>query len=360
MAGAEHQPTGRAAVTRVLMWRAAAAGALPMAVLLLLLGVIVLSSDSDQLQPNPGGCGPAGSLTVDPATAPPVPVAGYSGTQLVNAALIVNAGQALGVSVRGQTIGVMTAMGESSLTVIDYGDAAGPDSRGLFQQRDNGAWGSYADRMDPTTSATNFFRALITVPGWETLPPTIAAHRTQHNANPDHYTRYWDAAIAVVTALAGAQVLPTSTAGTGALACQTQPISNLNVPPGSWTRPAIGPETSGFGMRWGRMHNGQDIAPACGQPIYAAAAGTDVRAGPSSGYGNLIAIDHGGGILTRYAHMYPSDVLVSVGDQVAAGAQIARVGSYGDSTGCHLHFEVLVDGAFTDPAPFMTARGVPL
>ena len=68
----------------------------------------------------------------------------------------------------------------------------------------------------------------------------------------------------------------------------------------------------------------------------------------------------GGGTVTRYAHMYPPDVLVSVGDQVPAGAQIARVGSYGDSTGCHLHFEVLVDGAFTDPAPFMTSRGVPL
>jgi hypothetical protein len=346
-------------VNRVVVWRLAAAGALPVAVLILLLGVVVLSS-SDQQRPDLGGCGPAGSLAVDPATVPAGPVAGYGGAQLVNAALIVNAGQTLGLSVRGQTIGVMTAMGESSLTAIDYGDAAGPDSRGLFQQRANGAWGSYADRMDPTTSATNFFRALMAVPGWETLPPTIAAHRTQRNANPDHYTRYWDPAIAVVNALAGAQVLPAGLAGTGALACQAQPASSLDLPPGSWTKPAIGPETSGFGMRWGRMHNGLDIAPPCGQPIYAAAAGTVVRAGPSSGYGNLIVIDHGGGVLTRYAHMYPPDVLVAVGVQVPAGAQIARVGSFGDSTGCHLHFEVLLDGAFTDPAPFMTSRGVPL
>src|SRR3712207_8538206 len=62
------------------------------------------------------------------------------------------------------------------------GDAAGPDSRGLFQQRDNGAWGSYADRMDPTTSATNFFLALQEVPDWRALPPTIAAHRTDRKS----------------------------------------------------------------------------------------------------------------------------------------------------------------------------------
>ncbi len=101
----------------------------------------------------------------------------------------------------------MTAMGESSLRVLDRGDAAGPDSRGLFQQRDNGAWGTYADRMDPATSATNFFRALQEVPDWRSLPPTIAAHRTQRNADPDHYARWWDDAVAVVGALAGRPVL---------------------------------------------------------------------------------------------------------------------------------------------------------
>ena len=87
----------------------------------------------------------------------------------------------------GQTVAVMTAMGESSLINVDHGDAAGPDSRGLFQQRDNGAWGTYADRMNPQTAATNFYTALLRVEGWETLPPTIAAHRVQRNADPNHY-----------------------------------------------------------------------------------------------------------------------------------------------------------------------------
>ena len=337
------------------MWRLAGVLAAPLAVAMLLLGVIVLADTSDR--PAAAACGRSGGVTVDPA-AVPAAVAGYSGTQLVNAALILNAGQALGLSVRGQTLGVMTAMGESSLTVIDYGDAAGPDSRGLFQQRANGAWGSYADRMDPTVSATNFFRALLAVPGWESMSPTQAAHRTQRNANPDHYTRYWDPAVAVVNALAGVPVVPGT--GGGQTPCQARPTSDLGLPPGTWTRPAIGPETSGFGMRWGRMHNGLDIAPPCGEPIYAAGDGTVVRAGPSSGYGNLIVVDHGGGVVSRYAHMYPGDVLVSVGQTLAVGTQIARIGSFGDSTGCHLHFEIQTDGAFTDPAPFMTARGVPL
>jgi hypothetical protein len=145
-------------------------------------------------------------IRVEPADVPDGVVAGFDGEQLANAAAIVNAGQALGLDTCAQTIGVMTAMGESSLRVLDNGDAVGPDSRGLFQQRGNGAWGSYADRMDPTTSATNFFRALREVPDWHALPPTLAAHRTQRNADPYHYERYWDAAVEVVTAMAGRPV----------------------------------------------------------------------------------------------------------------------------------------------------------
>ncbi|MBG6060004.1 hypothetical protein RCH16_003461 [Cryobacterium sp. MP_M5] len=126
-------------------------------------------------------------------------VAGYQGDQLVNAALIMNAGATAGVNVQGQTIAVMTAMGESTLRNLTYGDAVGPDSRGLFQQRDT--WGTLAERMNPTQAATFFFQRLVTVPNWETLTPTAAAHAVQINADPDHYTTYYDAARAVVTAL---------------------------------------------------------------------------------------------------------------------------------------------------------------
>src|SRR5690606_34445211 len=80
----------------------------------------------------------------------PKQVGVYSGKQLENAALIINAGKKLGLNKQGQTIGVMTAIGESTLNNIDRGDTAGPDSRGLFQQRANGAWGTLEERMDPS------------------------------------------------------------------------------------------------------------------------------------------------------------------------------------------------------------------
>lgn len=304
---------------------------------------------------------PTGSVLV--RGIPPGPIAGFAGDQLANAAVIVEAGHTLGVDARGQAIGVMTAMGESSLEVLDRGDAVGPDSRGLFQQRDNGAWGSYADRMDPAVSATNFFRALLRVPDWQRLPPTIAAHRTQHNADPYHYARWWDAAVQVLAALGRSTDISLAT-GTGFLVCTGSSPGGRTTD--GWTTPAAGPMTSTFGLRddptggGAQMHAGVDLAPGCDSPVLAAAAGVVVRAGAASGYGNLVVVDHGRGIVTRYAHMEDEDLLVVVGQRVAGGQQVARVGSTGDSTGCHLHFEVLVDGVPTDPLAFLGDRGLDL
>jgi hypothetical protein len=148
----------------------------------------------------PSGTG----VSVDAASLPVQRVGAYGPEQLANAAAIINAGKALGLSVRDQTIGVMTAIGESSLTEVDHGDTAGPDSRGLFQQRANGAWGTLADRMDPTTSATNFFRALSAVGGRDAMDPTSVAHAVQRNADPQYYAKYWDSAVAIVTQLTAA------------------------------------------------------------------------------------------------------------------------------------------------------------
>jgi len=131
-------------------------------------------------------------------------VGAYGPEQLANASAIISAAKAMGLSARDQAIGVMTAIGESSLKVIDRGDAAGPDSRGLFQQRANGAWGSYADRMSPTVSATNFFRALAEVKGRDGITPTLVAHAVQRNADAQYYTKYWDAAVEIVSKLTGA------------------------------------------------------------------------------------------------------------------------------------------------------------
>jgi hypothetical protein len=139
-------------------------------------------------------------------TVPAGPIAGYCQDRLVNAAQVINAARALGIGPHTQAIGVMTAMGESGLRNLDHGDAAGADSRGLFQQRANGAWGTLDDRMTPSTAAHNFFAALVLVPGWKTLTPTQAAHSVQINADADFYTYYWSDAVTVVTTLTGTAV----------------------------------------------------------------------------------------------------------------------------------------------------------
>ncbi len=148
-------------------------------------------------------CPAVPAVTVGTIRVPAGPIAGYCQDRLVNAAHIMNAARDLGIGTHTQAIGVMTAMGESGLRNLDYGDAAGADSRGLFQQRDNGAWGTLADRMDPYTAATNFFTKLVNLPNWKSLAPTEAAHAVQVNADPNYYDAYWADAQKVVAALAG-------------------------------------------------------------------------------------------------------------------------------------------------------------
>jgi murein DD-endopeptidase MepM/ murein hydrolase activator NlpD len=116
--------------------------------------------------------------------------------------------------------------------------------------------------------------------------------------------------------------------------------------------------TSGFGVRsdpfhsGAAMHPGIDLAGSYGTPIYATADGTVLRAGwNSGGYGNLVEIDHGRGITTRYGHM--SAILVHAGDHVTRGQQVGRMGSTGRSNGTHLHYEVRIDGRAVNPIPFM-------
>jgi murein DD-endopeptidase MepM/ murein hydrolase activator NlpD len=85
-----------------------------------------------------------------------------------------------------------------------------------------------------------------------------------------------------------------------------------------------------------------------------------VAAGPNGSYGNFVLIDHGGAVQTAYGHIRDGGIGVTVGQQVAAGQPIAQVGTTGASTGCHLHFEVRVNGVQIDPMPFLAARGVAL
>jgi len=130
--------------------------------------------------------------------------------------------------------------------------------------------------------------------------------------------------------------------------------------------------TSGFGDRTNPItgeaegHRGRDFAAPAGTPIMAAAAGTVVAAGPAEGFGQWIVIDHqldGRLVSTVYGHMWPAGVGVSAGETVQAGQPIARVGSNGQSTGPHLHFEVWEGGRFAggrpvDPAPLLSEPDV--
>jgi murein DD-endopeptidase MepM/ murein hydrolase activator NlpD len=126
-------------------------------------------------------------------------------------------------------------------------------------------------------------------------------------------------------------------------------------------RPLIGQAdvSSPYGYRpdpfLGRLalHPGVDLVQAFGATVKATGAGRVVHAGPMGGYGNMVEIDHGGGLATRYGHL--SEIFVEEGQEVEAGAALGRLGSTGRSTGPHLHYEVRVDGEPVDPTRFLHA-----
>ncbi|BBX72234.1 M23 family metallopeptidase [Mycobacterium shinjukuense] len=121
--------------------------------------------------------------------------------------------------------------------------------------------------------------------------------------------------------------------------------------------PTKGIFTSNFGYRWGVLHAGIDLANAIGTPIYAVADGIVIDAGPTAGYGMWVKLLHADGTVTLYGHV--NTTLVSVGQRVMAGDQIATMGNRGFSTGPHLHFEVLMGGTErVDPVPWLAKRGI--
>lgn len=134
-------------------------------------------------------------------------------------------------------------------------------------------------------------------------------------------------------------------------------VSQLPVAVGDVVMPALGRLTSGFGLRWGTNHNGIDIANSIGTPIYATTDGVVAESGPASGFGMWVRVQHPDDTVSVYGHINES--LVSKGQRVAAGEQIATMGNRGQSTGPHLHFEIWKGGEQKiNPMTWLRENGV--
>jgi murein DD-endopeptidase MepM/ murein hydrolase activator NlpD len=287
-----------------------------------------------------------------------------------NGELIVEVGVAMEIAPRAWVIAVATAMQESRLRNLDFGDR---DSLGLFQQRPSMGWGTPAQIMDPEYASTAFYERLLQVENWQQLPLTEAAQAVQRSAYPDAYAKHEPLAVAVVNAVAG------GAAGAAAFDGDLRCAGALDITAAGWTRPAPGPVWSGFRTAARPDHHGIDIGAPRGTQIRAAADGVvtlvtcnatlngapyscDVDGSPAvAGCGWYVNIRHGD-VVTRYCHQLTRPD-VSVGQTVAAGQPIGVVGSSGRSSGPHLHFEVELSPAggartVTDPIAFMAARGV--
>ncbi|WP_412544071.1 peptidoglycan DD-metalloendopeptidase family protein [Longispora sp. K20-0274] len=310
-------------------------------------------------------------FTLCQAAAPAGSKLGLSPAQSANAATIVAVGRRLGVPEKGLVVAIATAMQESSLrnlanvaypeslSMANQGVGYDHDSLGLFQQRPATGWGTPGEVMNPEYAAEKFYRSLLKVPGWQDLPVTMAAQVVQRSAFPDAYARHEAPAAQLVAGLAGVE-------------CAT----------GAWVAPVTASITSGYMQPARPDHHGVDLGAARGTQIRVAAAGIvrtaacDATAGGRdygcdtdgsvavTGCGWYVDVEHADGVVTRYCHMLRRPE-VNVGDQVAAGQVLGQVGTSGNSSGPHLHFEVHLGGgrdnaSTTDPVEWLRGHGVPL
>jgi len=323
----------------------------------------------------------------------------WSTVQVQHAAEIVAAGKAMSIPPRGWVIALATAMQESSIRNLANDNPQYPlvvahslaiphdgvghdhDSVGLMQQRPlppegAGGWGTVAELMTPSTSAHKFFAALQRVDGWQSMSVTNAAQAVQHSGVPDGYAKWETPATRLAAYVSG---LPDIAAiGGGPPGAECGPgDGTASISADGWTQPVHAPLWQPFHG----AHYGVDLGAPRYTDIHAAADGVvitsrcnstigcDVDGSPDvHGCGWYVEINHGGGITTRYCHQV-HEPYVHVGDHVVAGQVIGQVGSTGNSSAPHLHFEVHVgvpagvggsNADAVDPIPFMIDRGVPL
>lgn len=278
---------------------------------------------------------------------------GFSSEQVANAKIIWTVARQLKAGERGAVVGVATALQESTLRNLPYGDR---DSLGLFQQRDS--WGSRAVRLNPVDSARLFFRALGKVKGWQQLSVDAAAQTVQRSAFPTAYANQVQSAVKLVSFLQ-TKYAPDSAASdmiTGSSLCDTGSAAGLGkigLPVDHYVL------TAGFGQcgsHWANCHTGLDFACPTGTPIHAVMSGTVIFAGWGGAYGNLTKIQHPDNVQTWYAHQ--SAISVRVGEQVKVGQTIGLSGATGNTTGPHVHLEVRTNGTPVDPDKWLTDHGL--
>lgn len=259
----------------------------------------------------------------------------YTPEQVSNAATILKVGKQLGVPSEGWVIAIAAAIQESGLRNLRYGDR---DSLGLFQQRPSQGWGTRAQITNPAYAATQFYRHLLDLPGWQRMSLTRAAQAVQRSAFPLAYAAHEQAARYLVGLVQDS-------------ACTGDESGT------AWVAPVDGACTSGFGQRGGSTHAGLDLAAPIGATIVAAHRGKVIDAGPARGFGLWVRIRHPNGVITTYGHNHRN--LVEPGQTVQAGQPIAEVGSRGRSTGPHLHFEIHSAGKPVPPSSFYQRNQAP-
>lgn len=340
----------------------------------LLMAAMVMGGSTHQEQ----SCGPAG----DGIALPAATGLGLADSQLAIVATILGEGYRLGVPERGLVVALAVAAQESRFTIYandGRGNDLQPEQRGIERSlelpheavgTDHGSlgvfqqqypwWGSIEELMDPATSARKFFAALDRVEGWEHMSIGDAAQAVQRSAYPRAYDDDVELAEQLVAAGPGSTYTESAVYfGGGVDGCVPASFAAGDVVmplPDSATY--VDQQSFGAsGSHWESTHTGTDFSTACGTPVLAAISGlVNVRTDASWSGRWLVEVDSGaGGVVTWYAHM--QEVRVATGDHVQAGDVIGAVGTEGNSTGCHLHFEVRPGGgAPVDPTAWLAAN----
>lgn len=335
-----------------------------------------LSDSEDEEHAAYAGWGACADTDLEPSSDGKVPAASggqqtanWSGEQRKNAATITGVGKARGLPPRAAQIAVATAIQESTLRNIDYGDR---DSVGLFQQRPSQGWGTVKQIMDPVYSAGKFYDGLVKVKGWKGMPLTKAAQTVQRSGFPDAYAKWETASKDLVEAVWKDVELPAGADadGTGNVSeeCleQEQPDDDVVEGGSGWVAPVgntpVSTKYRASGASWSSgYHTGIDFAVPAGTSVRAAGPGTVVTAGWSKSYGYQVVIKHKDGMYSQYAHL--SSLSAATGDQVRGGSRLGLSGSTGNSNGPHLHFEIRTGpeyGSDVDPVTYLRDRGVSL